>query len=149
MAPNDSHKIAFRTFMGQFEWPIMPHGLAKRKFAAQFTEYLGYRAGDDDIHPSTQKVSAVALWPPDVTNETEVRQFLGTISNCHNFAGPEFAILPRRLQQLLKKKASIELVRGLDFLADFQHFSIVYQPAATNMVPKALSRCPVSEQDLL
>ena len=27
MAPEDRHKTAFRTFMGQFEWCVMPFGL--------------------------------------------------------------------------------------------------------------------------
>ncbi|KAL8273167.1 hypothetical protein Esti_002925 [Eimeria stiedai] len=39
------------------------------------------------------------------------------------------------------------LARWLDFLADFRHHNIVYQPGATNVVTDALSRCSVYEQN--
>ncbi|KAL8451783.1 hypothetical protein Emed_001774 [Eimeria media] len=168
MAPEDRHKTAFRTFMGQFEWRVMPFGLkgalstfqaimnsiffdmlgqgvliymddvlvyaatfdehlrlldrvlarllqhkmypnlTKCKFAAHSTEYLGYRVGADGIHPSTEKVSTIAVWPTELANETQVRQFLGTVNYCRNFMGPEFAVLARPLQQLLKQKAAFQ-----------------------------------------
>ncbi|KAL8444484.1 hypothetical protein Emag_005477 [Eimeria magna] len=145
MAPEDRHTTAFRTFMGQPEWRVMPFGLkgapstfeaimnsiffdmlgqgvltymddvsiyaatfdehlrlldrvlarlfqhkmypklAKCKFAAQSMEYLEYRVGAGGIHPSTEKVSAIALWPTQLANETQVRQFLGTVNYCRNF----------------------------------------------------------------
>ena len=162
MAPEDRHKTAFRTFMGQFEWCVMPFGLkgapgtfqsimnsiffdllgkgvlvymddvliysptfeehinllekvlnrlmenkmypklSKCKFAVQTIEYLGYQVGADGIHPSPEKVSAIAVWPTELANDTQVRQFLGTVNYCRNFMGPEFAVLARPLQQLLK-----------------------------------------------
>ncbi|KAL8442273.1 hypothetical protein Emed_007349 [Eimeria media] len=168
VSPEDRHKTAFRTLMGQFEWRVMPFGLkgapstfqasmnsifldmlgqgvliymddvlvyaatldehlrlldrvlarllqhkmysklTKCKFAAQSIEYLGYRVGADGIHPSTEKVSAIALWPTELANETQVRQLLGTVNYCRNFMGPEFAVLARPLQQLLKQKAAFQ-----------------------------------------
>ncbi|KAL8275112.1 hypothetical protein Esti_000991 [Eimeria stiedai] len=89
----------------------MYHKLANCKCAAQFIEYLGCCVGADGIHPSTEKVSA----PTELINETQVRQFLGTVNYCRNFMGPELAVLARPLQQLPKEKASI-LVDGSSFL---------------------------------
>lgn len=165
MAPEDRHKTAFRTFMGQFEWCVMPFGLkgapgtfqaimnsmffdllgrgvvvymddvllysktfeehmellecvlqrllehkmypkfSKCKFATQSIEYLGYQVGADGLRPSPEKVSAIAVWPTELENDTQVRQFLGTVNYCRNFMGPEFAVLARPLQQLLKSGA--------------------------------------------
>ena len=177
MAPEDRHKTAFRTFMGQFEWCVMPFGLkgapgtfqsimnsiffdllgkgvlvymddvliysktfdqhldlldnvlqrlsqhqmypklSKCKFAAQSIQYLGYQVGADGIHPSPEKVSAIAVWPTELTNDTQVRQFLGTVNYCRNFMGPEFTVLARPLQQLLKA--------GTDFVWTAEHSAAV------------------------
>ncbi|KAL8273026.1 hypothetical protein Esti_003079 [Eimeria stiedai] len=82
--------------------------LAKCKFAAQSVEYLGYRVGAYGIHPSTEKMSAIALWPTELANETQLRQFLGNVNYCRNFMGPEFAVFAGPLQQLLKQKAPFQ-----------------------------------------
>ncbi|KAL8274914.1 hypothetical protein Esti_001114 [Eimeria stiedai] len=131
MAPKDHHKAAFRTFIGQCEWRVMPFGLKgepgtfqaimsciffdmlaqgvlsymdyvlvytatvekhlrlldsvlarllqhkmspkleKCKYAARSIEYLGCRVGADGIHPSMEKVSAIALSPTELANETQ------------------------------------------------------------------------------
>ena len=162
MAPEDRHKTAFRTILGNFEWCVMPFGLkgapstfqaimnsmffellgngvlvymddvliytktfeehlklldlvlqrlwdhkmfpkfSKCRFAVQSIEYLGYHIGADGVRPSPDKVKAISLWPTVLENDTQVRQFLGTVNYCRNFMGPEFAVLARPLQQLLK-----------------------------------------------
>ena len=177
MAPEDRYKTAFRTFMGQFEWCVMPFGLkgapstfqaimnsiffdllgqgvlvymddvllysttlelhltlldkvlqrlldhkmfpklSKCNFAVQSIQYLGYQVGADGIRPSPEKVSAIAAWPTTLSNDTQVRQFLGTVNYCRNFMGPEFAILARPLQQLLKS--------GIDFVWTPEHSAAV------------------------
>ena len=177
MAPCDMHKTAFRTFMGQFEWSVMPFGLkgapgtfqsimnsiffdfigkgvlvymddvlvytktfdehmallekvlfrlwehkmypklSKCKFAVQAIEYLGFHVGADGIRPSPEKVSAIEAWPTELANDTQVRQFLGTVNYCRNFMGPEFAVLAKPLQQLIKK--------GVDFVWTEEHTAAV------------------------
>ena len=162
MAPEDRHKTAFRTILGNFEWCVMPFGLkgapstfqaimnsmffdllgngvlvymddvlvytktfaehlqlldlvlqrlwehkmcpkfSKCRFAVQFIEYLGYHIGADGVRPSPDKVKAISIWPTVLENDTQVRQFLGTMNYCRNFMGPEFAVHARPLQQLLK-----------------------------------------------
>ena len=57
----------------------------------------------------------------------------------------------RALQYLTQAKAEKpvrgRVARWLDFLADFQDLTIVYQPGANNVVADALSRCPVHESE--
>lgn len=168
MAPEDRHKTAFRTFMGQFEWCVMPFGLkgapstfqaimnemffdllgngvlvymddvliysdtfdkhlkllkqvlqrlldnkmfpkfSKCRFGVQSIEYLGYLIAADGIRPSPDKVKAISIWPTTLENDTQVRQFLGTVNYCRNFMGPEFAVLARPLQQLIRHGAKFE-----------------------------------------
>ncbi|KAL8273874.1 hypothetical protein Esti_002197 [Eimeria stiedai] len=76
------HVLVYTTTFDTVLTRLLQHkmypNLAKCKFAAQSIEYLGYRVRADGIHPSTEKVSAIVLWPTEVPNETQVRQFLGT-----------------------------------------------------------------------
>ncbi|KAL8270363.1 hypothetical protein Esti_005687 [Eimeria stiedai] len=220
MAPEDRHKTALRTFIGQFEWRFMPFGLKsapstfqatmnsiffdmlgqgvlihvddvliytatfedhlrlldsvlarllhdkypkleKCQFAAQSIEYLGYRVGADGIHPSTEKLSAIALWPAGLANETQVRQFLGTVNYCSNYMvleqdGKPLGFLGKCLSDAEMRYSTYDqellaIVRALErwrhSLIAAEHLSIVYQPGATNVVADALPRCPVYEQD--
>ncbi|CDJ27602.1 Polyprotein, related [Eimeria mitis] len=56
--------------------------LTKCKFGQRELTYLGYRIGADGIRPAADKVEAINMWPEVRTNETQVRQFLGTVNYC-------------------------------------------------------------------
>ena len=47
-----------------------------------------------------EKVTAIEVWPEDLTNDTQVKQFLGTIIYCRTFMGSAFADLARPLVEL-------------------------------------------------
>ena len=81
---------------------------SKCKFVVQSIEYLGFRVGADGIHPRPDKVSAITAWPTVLTNDTQVRQFLGTVNYCRNFMGPEFAVMARPLLHLVKHGVAFE-----------------------------------------
>ena len=85
---------------------------SKSKFAAQSIEYLGYIISGDGIKPSPDKVRAIAIWPTVLDNDARVRQFLSTVNYCHNFMGPEFAVLARPLPQLVRHGAKFEWTHG-------------------------------------
>ena len=162
MNPQDRYKTAFRTFMGQFEWVVMPFGLkgapstfqaimnhmffdligqgvivyiddllvyaktmeehikildevlrrlsvnkmfpkfSKCRFAVKEIEYLGHTVGEHGVRPSEEKIEAIKVWPSTLANETQVRQFLGTVNYCRQYMGPEFAALARPLNDLLR-----------------------------------------------
>ena len=66
---------------------------SKRSFAVQSIEYLGHLISADRIRCAADTVRAIAIWPTVLQNDTEVRQFLGTVTYYRNFMGPEFAVL--------------------------------------------------------
>ena len=148
MAPADQFKTAFRTFMGQYEYKVMPFGLrgapgtfqavmnhmffkligrgvmvyvddllvyskdlathstlldevlsilwsnkmypkfSKCQFASNSIDYLGYHVSASGITPSRDKLLAIDLWPEKLQNDTQVKQFLGTVNYCRMFMGP-------------------------------------------------------------
>ncbi|KAL8273035.1 hypothetical protein Esti_003088 [Eimeria stiedai] len=98
----EEHLRLARQCVGRLLQHKMYPELAIRNFAAQSIGYLRHRVGADSIYPSTGNVSATVLWPTELANETQVRQLLGTVNY---FMGPQFAVLARPLQQLLKQKA--------------------------------------------
>ena len=81
---------------------------SKCKFGLTSLEYLGYRIGGDGISPSEDKVLAIKNWPEVLENDTQVRQFLGTVNYCRMFMGPRFADLARPLVDLTKKDATFQ-----------------------------------------
>ncbi|CDJ31924.1 uncharacterized protein EMH_0010710 [Eimeria mitis] len=66
----------------------------------EFTEFDKWIEGVDGIKPAADKVEAINLWPEDLANETQVRQFLGTVNYCRMFMGPRYADLARPLVDL-------------------------------------------------
>lgn len=80
--------------------------IAKCNFGATAIEYLGYRVGAEGITPSRDKIKAIEIWPEKLENDTQVKQFLGTINYCRMFMGPAFAELARPLVELTKKDAA-------------------------------------------
>lgn len=91
--------------------------LTKCKFAVQELEYLGYTVGADGVKPSPSKVAAIESWPEELSNDTQVRQFLGTVNYCRMFMGPSFADIARPLVRLTKK--------GVPFRWEEEHTSAV------------------------
>ena len=92
---------------------------SKCKFAQTQLDYLGYRISAEGIKPSPDKVEAISLWPEVLTNDTQVRQFLGTANYCRMFMGPRFADISRPLVELTKK--------GVTFAWGPQHTEAVRQ----------------------
>ena len=76
---------------------------SKCKFGLTSLEYLGYNISGDGISPSETKVEAIRNWPEVLENDTQVRQFLGTVNYCRMFMGPRFADIARPLVDLTKK----------------------------------------------
>ena len=76
---------------------------SKCRFGLTSLEYLGYHICGDGISPSEDKVLAIKNWPETLENDTQVRQFLGTVNYCRMFMGPRFADLARPLVELTKK----------------------------------------------
>ena len=77
--------------------------ISKCRFAMDSIDYLGYRVSAQGITPSPDKVEAVRVWPEVLDNDTQVKQFLGTINYCRMFMGAEFTDLAKPLIDLTKK----------------------------------------------
>ncbi|CDJ47787.1 OSJNBa0042F21.10 protein, related [Eimeria brunetti] len=77
----------------------------KCQFGTSSIEYLGYRIAGDGITPSPAKIKAIEAWPEELHNDTQVKQFLGTVNYCRMFMGPAFADMARPLVELTKKDA--------------------------------------------
>ena len=82
--------------------------LSKCKFAQTELKYLGYRISADGVKPSPDKVEIIQHWPEVLTNDTQVRQFLGTVNYCRMFMGPRFSHITRPLVELTKKGATFD-----------------------------------------
>ena len=67
--------------------------------ASNGIEYLGYRVCSEGITPS-EKVKAIEMWPEELQNDTQVKQFFGTINDCRFFMGFAFAGLVSALADL-------------------------------------------------
>ena len=77
--------------------------ISKCRFAMDSIDYLGYRVSAQGITPSPVKVGAVRVWPEVLDNDTQVKQFMGTIDYCRMFMGAEFTDLAKPLIDLTKK----------------------------------------------
>ncbi len=53
---------------------------SKCEFAVGETEYLGFRVGANGVRPSRSKIEAIEIWPSELKNDSQVRQFLGTVN---------------------------------------------------------------------
>ncbi|CDI83777.1 hypothetical protein EPH_0011990 [Eimeria praecox] len=82
--------------------PVLPK-FTKCKFAQQELTYLGYKIGAEGIKPSADKVQAILLWPDVLANETQVRQYFGTVNYCRMFMGAMYAYTARPLVELTRK----------------------------------------------
>lgn len=75
----------------------------KCRFALRKIEYLGFTIDADGIRPSDEKIKAILNWPEELANDTQVRQFLGTVNFVRPHAGPEYAEHERPLVDLTRK----------------------------------------------
>ena len=91
--------------------------ISKCTFGASSIEYLGYKIGAEGITPSPSKIEAIAIWPEELNNDTQVKQFLGTVNYCRMFMGTRFADIARPLIELTKK--------GVEFKWTKEHTSAV------------------------
>lgn len=78
---------------------------SKCNFGVQSIEQLGYGTFANGIRPIPHKIQAVARWPAVVEHDAQVRQCLGNAKYRRNFRAPEFAVLTRPLQQLIRHGA--------------------------------------------
>ncbi|CDJ32458.1 H0124B04.16 protein, related [Eimeria mitis] len=101
----ESHARLLEQVLGIFLRHQFYPKLTKCKFGQRDLTYLGYRIGADGIRPAADKVEAINLWPEVITNETQVRQFLGTVNYCRMFMGPTFADLSRPLVELTHRNS--------------------------------------------
>ncbi|CDJ64945.1 hypothetical protein ENH_00085700 [Eimeria necatrix] len=74
----------------------------KCKFAKQTITYLGYTISAAGIKPAEDKIAAIRHWPEALENETQVRQFLGTVNYYRMFMGPDYADVARPLVDLTR-----------------------------------------------
>ncbi|CDJ66249.1 hypothetical protein ENH_00017460, partial [Eimeria necatrix] len=84
MAKEDRWKTAFRSVVGLFEYRVTPFGLKE------------------------DKIEAIRHWPEVLENETQVRQFLGTINYCRMFMGPDYADVALPLVDITRKDFSFK-----------------------------------------
>ena len=75
----------------------------KCQFASQELTYLGYTVSADGIKPAADKIEAIRVWPEVLENETQVRQFLGTVNYRRMFMGPDYADISRPMVTLTRK----------------------------------------------
>ncbi|CDI84502.1 hypothetical protein EAH_00053130 [Eimeria acervulina] len=75
----------------------------KCQFAHQELTYLGYTIGAEGIKSASEKIEANRVWPEVLENETQVRQFLGTVNYCRMLMGPDFADISRPHVTLTRK----------------------------------------------
>ena len=87
--------------------------VSKCNFGSDAIEYLGYIVSSEGITPSREKVKAIAIWPEELQNDTQVKQFLGTFKYCRLFTGLAFAGLARFVVESIKK--------GVDFKWKDEH----------------------------
>lgn len=80
-----SHAALLRQVLAIFLRHQFVPKFMKCKFGRSELNYLGYTIGADGIKPAEDKIQAIALWPEVLTNETQVRQFLGTVNYCRMF----------------------------------------------------------------
>ncbi|CDI75825.1 hypothetical protein EPH_0006340 [Eimeria praecox] len=72
-------------------------------FARQELTYLGYTLSAERIKPTAGKIEAIRVWPEVLENEKQARQFLGTVTYCRMFVGPDYADIPLPLVTLTRK----------------------------------------------
>ncbi|CDJ36107.1 uncharacterized protein EMH_0063270 [Eimeria mitis] len=101
----ETHVLLLQQVLGLFLKHQFYSRLTKCKFGQRELTYLGYRIGADGIKPAAGKVEAIHLWPQVLTNETQVRQFLGTVNYCRMFMGPKYADTARPLVELTHKNS--------------------------------------------
>ncbi|CDJ66714.1 hypothetical protein ENH_00024200 [Eimeria necatrix] len=78
------------------------------KLARQIITYLGYTVSATGIKPAEDKIAAIRQWPEVLENETQVRQFLGTINYCRMLMRPDYADVARPLVDLTRKDVSFK-----------------------------------------
>ncbi|CDJ65372.1 OSJNBa0042D13.18 protein, related, partial [Eimeria necatrix] len=88
-----------RIFLDQQFYPKF----SKCKFAKRELTYLGYTVSAEGIKPAPDKIQVIKAWPEVLENETQIRQFLGTVNYCRMFMGPDFARVARPLVDLTRK----------------------------------------------
>ncbi|CDJ46740.1 OSJNBa0079C19.6 protein, related [Eimeria brunetti] len=116
MAKEDRWKTAFRSAMGLFEYKQFYPKFSKCKFAKRELTYLGYTISAEGIKPAADKIQAIKAWPEVLENETQIRQFLGTVGYCRMFMGPDFAkaVIPVQQKYSIYDQELLALVAALE-----------------------------------
>ena len=107
-ADEDSHVRLLDKVLRILEHHKMYPKITKCNFGVTAIEYLGYRVSSTGIMPSPTKIEAISIWPEQLTNITQVRQFLGAINYCRMFMGPAYTVMAQPLFDLLKKDVVFE-----------------------------------------
>ncbi|CDJ52788.1 OSJNBa0042F21.10 protein, related [Eimeria brunetti] len=105
MAKEERWKTAFRSVLGLFEYKVMSFDLkgAPATFQANINAYLQPLRVQEEIKPAADKIEPIRAWPEVLANETQLRQFLGTVNYCRMFMGPDYADISRPLVTLALK----------------------------------------------
>ncbi|CDJ67432.1 Gag-pol polyprotein, related [Eimeria necatrix] len=98
-----SHVALLQQVLGIFLDQKFYPKFSKCKFAKRELTYLGYTVSAEGIKPPPDKIQAIKAWPEVLQNETQIRQFLGTVNYCRVFMGPDFARVARPLVDLTRK----------------------------------------------
>ncbi|CDJ45922.1 calcyclin binding protein, putative [Eimeria brunetti] len=89
--------------------------------------------------PSADKPAAILLWPDVLANETQVRQFLSTVSYCRMFMGPKYADTARPLVELTRKGTSF--VWGPPHTAAVRRLTKLLAEYTTPQIPDPTQPC--------
>ncbi|XP_066317156.1 uncharacterized protein [Miscanthus floridulus] len=107
--PEDTHKTAFRTHNGLYEFLVMPFGLTNAPETFQSimnyifakVEYLGHCISGKGVATEPSKISAVQQWPRP-QNLKQLRGFLGLTGYYRKFI-KSYGMISKPLSDLLKK----------------------------------------------
>ncbi|XP_058761394.1 uncharacterized protein LOC131634786 [Vicia villosa] len=108
VSPKDTHKIAFRTFDGHYEFLLVLELLLSNQFYAKLSkcvfcvpsvDYLGHIISSDGVTPYPAKIKAILDWPKP-RSLTALRGFLGLAEFYRRFVH-HYASLTAPLTDLL------------------------------------------------
>ncbi|CDI74248.1 OSJNBa0042D13.18 protein, related [Eimeria praecox] len=98
-----THVVLLRNVLSIFLTNQFYPRFRKCQFARQELMYLGYTICAEGIKPAADKIEAIRVWPEVLENETQVRQFRGTVNYCRMFMGPDYADISLPLSTLTRR----------------------------------------------